>query len=120
LADVVPAARQVPVGGLPRFALSYLADAWTIAYAWRPNLPDGYGDRGSYVRLPRTGFDWAATWDLVRQYDAYWLFVPEATAIDVSRGEVAPRSVRLEPGWNNIYYTGPTARLRDIFAPVDG
>jgi hypothetical protein len=56
----------------------------------------------------------------VRQYDAYWLFAPEATAIEVSRGEVAPRSVRLEPGWNNIYYTGPTARLRDIFAPVDG
>ncbi|MCS7296083.1 MAG: S8 family peptidase [Chloroflexota bacterium] len=107
--------------GSPLAALSYLPPDWTAAYAWDPTAPNGLGGMGAFRRVFRDAPAYTASWETVRQYDAYWVEAAAPSTVSVPNPNPPPgRSVLLAPGWNNFVYTGSSRRIAEALQPIAG
>lgn len=100
--------------GSPPAALAYLPASWEAVYHW-------HADEDAYRRVFRTTPSWTNTWTTAAAFDAYWVWVPSAgTAASGNSLPDGPRTVALEPGWNNVTYTGTSREMSDALAGLEG
>ena len=104
--------------GSTRVSLGYLPLPWTEALYWNTDLP-GFSGAGRFSRFVPEAPPFVSDWTTTRRYDAFWVNAPAANIATVNPNAPNNRTLTLQPGWNNIVYTGTNRSVVDALIDID-
>ncbi len=105
-------------GQLPN-ALSYLPNNWVAAMKWTPGSPGASGP-GSFLVAARTAPAYVSNWPSIQRYEALWIDAVAANVATLNPDPAPGRTVELQPGWNNVVYTGTSRSVADALTSIEG
>lgn len=99
---------------------SSLPTPWSGAYHWDPAKPSLDSSPGAYVHYFRDVPAAVNDWNIVQQYDSFWVNGPAANLASINPSPPAGRVLPLRPGWNNFVYTGTSKQVSDALKEISG
>ncbi len=94
-------------------ALSYLPPGWSSILRWITG-------EAEFARHIQNAPDFVQTLEGIDAFDAYWVHTNGAANTASVNPEPGPRTIGLEPGWNNFVYTGAAKSVGDALEGISG
>lgn len=107
-----------PSGLLPS-AVSSIATPWTTLLRWDP-AAGGEDGPGAFLRFVKDVPGYVNSLPASQQYSALWVDSAAGTVATANPNPGPGRAISLQPGWNNIVYTGASRELKEALSSIDG